>query len=149
MHYINLNVVENGNYQGNLDACITIVEAYLNKIRENNVYDNSAIVIMSDHGWSPIYEDRSNPILYIKGFNEKHEYLVSDKKISYQDLAIEFTKLIDGYTTDKLFVDLDNSERRYLFYEFRDEDNLIEYSQTGYAWETSKLIPTGKKYVRE
>lgn len=146
---INLNTVENGEYEGNLDACITILETYLNKLRDNEVYDNSAIVVMADHGWSKGDRGRSNPILYFKGFNEHHSYEVSDKKVSYENLVDAFIQIIDGDSADKLFEGIDNSKRRYMFYDFGHEDKLKEHIQTGVAWDESTLKSTGKVYVRE
>ena len=139
-----------GTYDGNVDACITIVEAYLNKLRENDVYDNSVIVIMTDHGYN-IYGllGRQNPILYIKGINEKHEYQVSDKKISYTNLIDAFNQLIDGDKTDKIFENLNNEERRYLLYVFTTPEKMTEMLTKGKAWETEKMYETGKIFELE
>lgn len=141
----NVNVIEDGTYDGNIDACITIIETYLNKLKDNNVYDNSVIVIMADHGYGAINE-RQNPILYIKGINEKHSYRVSDKKISYVDLIPAFNQLIDGDSTDQIFNNLDNEERRFLFYLFSDPSLITEQVSKGNAWDSSTIYDTGVTY---
>ena len=140
----NVEVIENGTYGGNLDACVTIIEAYLNKLKENNVYDNSVIVIMSDHGYATKY--RQNPILYIKGYKEKHDYKVSDKKISYADLMDAFGLLIDDKKTKNIFENLKNDERRFLKYKFKDPSIIIEFVAKGHAWDGTKITETGNKY---
>ena len=143
---VNLNKIEDGTYEDNVDACITMIEAYLNRLKENNVYDNSVIIIMADHGYRKI-NARANPILYIKGINEKHEYRVSDKKISHLDLVSAFDKLIDGASTDEIFNELDNTKRRYLLYEF-DKPNIIkEQILEGNAWNPDDFTFTGEEYL--
>ena len=145
---INLNVVENGTHEGNMDACITIVETFLKKLKDNNLYDNSVVIIMSDHGYNQNGENRQNPILYIKGINERHNYQVSDKKVSYLNLADAFIELEEDKKSNELFEGLDNSTRRYFFYRFTKENIMYEMEQTGNAWDNSTLKETGKVYKR-
>ena len=108
-----------GTYDQKLEGCIKIVEKYLNKLKESNVYNNSNIIIMADHGYSFIgAEGRQNPILYIKGKNEEHKKMnVSDKAISYTDLNNAYIDLLNGKKSNELFKDItDKRDRRYLFY---------------------------------
>ena len=61
---------------------MTVTMAYLNKLREAGVYDNSVIIILSDHGYNIEGEavkvaqknenetGRQHPILFVKGLNE-------------------------------------------------------------------------------
>lgn len=56
---------EEGSYKDNIKASLTITRVYLNKLKEAGVYDNSAIIVMADHGWSSkggIYYGYQNPI---------------------------------------------------------------------------------------
>lgn len=144
---INLNTIENGTYEQNLDASITILEAYINRLKENNVYDNSVIVVMADHGYGTSVHDRYNPILYIKGLNEKHNFEVSDKKISFVDLIVAFNQLIDGDKTDTIFIGLNNKERRYLLYDYTNPGVLIEEIQKGEVWNSETIVESGKKFI--
>lgn len=140
-----------GTYDQKLEGCIKIVEKYLNKLKENNVYNNSNIIIMADHGYSFIgAEGRQNPILYIKGKNEEHKKMnVSDKAISYADLNSAYTDLLNGKKSNELFKDItDKRDRRYLFYIYNQEDHMIEYTQTGKAWDLNTLVKTGKEFNR-
>ena len=146
----NLNYIENGTYEQKLSANIKIIKEYLDRLKENNVYDNSAIIIMADHGYSYTGVDgRQNPILYIKGINEHHKMYTSDKQISHQDLAQAFTELIDGKTSKELFKDITNNRtRKYNWYEYTKENHMIEQQLEGKAWELEKMIPTGKEFNR-
>lgn len=140
-----------GTYDQKLEGCIKIVEKYLNKLKESNVYNNSNIIIMADHGYSFIgAEGRQNPILYIKGKNEEHKKMnVSDKAISYTDLNSAYTDLLNGKKSNELFKDItDKRDRRYLFYIYNQEDHMIEYTQTGKAWDLNTLVKTGKEFNR-
>ena len=149
----NVNYISNdaGTYDQKLEGCIKIVEKYLNKLKESNVYNNSNIIIMADHGYSFIgAEGRQNPILYIKGKNEEHKKMnVSDKAISYTDLNDAYTDLLNGKKSNELFKDItDKRERRYLLYVYTKEDHMVEYTQTGKAWDLKTLVKTGKEFNR-
>jgi len=154
----NLNEIEDGTYEQKLKATLKLIDAYLKRLKEYDVYDNSAIVIMADHGYSydvvdgkqvPKLEDRQNPILFIKGINEKHEMYESDKAISYLDLIDAYDGLLDNKKSEELFENISNiRKRKYILYDYTREDHMVEYEQTGKAWETEKLTPTGIEYNR-
>lgn len=107
MYDENFNVIEERNnkegYMGNMKACMTIVGNYLDKLKADDLYDNSVIIIMSDHGGAMNGElDRKNPILFIKGVGEKHEYAVSDAPVSFVDMPEIFIRLLDGKQSDEV-----------------------------------------------
>ena len=55
--------------------------------------------------------------------------------------------LLNGKKSDALLEDIDeNRVRRYLYYE--DYDDMYEQTLDGHAWESDKLINTGKRYKR-
>lgn len=90
------NSIDNGTYDDKLKATLKIIDAFINRLKENDVYDNSVIIVMSDHGYD--YKDgmgRQNPILYIKGIDEHHEMFTSDKPISYFDLIDAYIELLE------------------------------------------------------
>lgn len=142
-----------GTYDQKLLANAKIIEAFINRLKENDVYDNSVIIIMSDHGFN--YEDieevdgRQNPILYIKGIDEHHDMQVSDKPISYFDLMDAYSDLLDGKKSDEIFADIEYPRtRRYIWYQWTKEDYMVEYEQTGKAWDMDTLVKTGKEFNR-
>lgn len=148
----NVNVIENGSYAGNLEASMTITKAYLDKLKEEGVYDNSIIIIMADHGYN--WEDlgdsstRQNPILFIKGIGEEHEFGESAIPVSWEDLQETYEKLLAGKDSMSVF-DWEEGEyrqRRYLYYEFNKEDKIYEYIQSGHVRDYETFKPTGRIY---
>lgn len=155
-----VNEVDDADYYTCIESSMTVTIAYLNKLREAGVYDNSIILVLSDHGYNTsdgaakiahIDEDqngRQHPILFIKGLNESHEMNISGAPISYADLVEAYYKLMDGQLSDNCFDyrEGDYRERRYLLYKYLDEDHMVEYMQTGYAGDEDTLIPTGRVF---
>ena len=138
-------------YYDKLEGTMTIIKTFLKQLKDNDAYDNSAIIIMSDHGYiakgGPL--GRQNPILFIKGFDEHHELEKSKLPISYSDLFSAYNDLIDDKKSDELFSDVsENRERRILKYDYLKEKHMEEYIQKGKAWNEKTLVPTGKKYDR-
>ena len=94
-----VNVIDNANYYTCIESSMTVTMAYLDKLREAGVYDNSVIIVLSDHGYNiegdaidtPQRNEnetgRQHPILFIKGLNENHDFQVSGAPISFEDLV--------------------------------------------------------------
>lgn len=147
----NVNEIENGTYEGNLQASMTITRKYLDKLKESGVYDNSVIIVMADHGydWENIHA-RQNPVFFVKGIGEKRQFRVSDAPISFADLQEAFKRLLNGAGSDLIFDwrSGDKRERRFLFHEFLNEDYMVEYMQTGQARDENTMYETGNIYSR-
>lgn len=148
---INFNSIENGTYDMKVEASILTIKQYLKNLKESNVYDDSVIMVMSDHGYD--YDKgnmRQNPILFIKGYGEKNnKMLVFDKPISHDDLISCYKDLLDDKNNKNLFENISNPrERRFIKYDYLSEDHMVEYIQTGKAWDEKTLIPTGKEFNR-
>ena len=138
-------------YETELNASIKFVSTYIDMLKENNVYDNSVIIVLADHGFA--FNERigrQNPILFIKGVNETNEEMnVSDKMISHIDLMDAYMKLLEGGKSTDLFPEITNNRiRTVIYYVFRKEDEMTEYQLKGHAWENNKMVKTGKKYNR-
>jgi hypothetical protein len=144
------NIVNNGTYEMKMKATLKLINTYLERLKKYDVYDNSVIIILADHGYNFGKNlGRQNPILYIKGIDEHHEMYTSDKAISHGDLQEAYLELLDGKTSEEIFEDIsDERERRYLSYRYLGEKHLTEYIQTGKAWDLTTLKKTGKKYNR-
>ena len=151
----NVNVISDGTYEGNVEASMTITKAYLEKLKEYQVYENSVIMIMADHGFC--YSDtndvlhRQNPILFIKGIGEKHDFQVSDAPVSWEDLQDIYGRLLNGADSMSVvdYTENDERKRRYLYYEYREDEYMYEYIQEGKARNRDTFKPTGNVYVLE
>lgn len=148
----NMDIVENGTYEGNVEACMTLAKAYFEKLKASGVYDNSVIIVMSDHGFDGYkLEDtlaRYNPAFLVKGIGEKHDLYVSNAPIAYEDLQEAYVKLLDGRNSMEIFEwkEGDQRERRYLFYYYLEEDHMVEYMIDGDVSDENSLVPTGREF---
>jgi hypothetical protein len=154
----NLNIVDNADYTSNMEAAMTVLMEYINALKENGVYDNTAILITADHGYntedeaSITPEKRQHAILFVKGFDEQHnEMTISSAPISHEDYQQAYVRLLDGADSSQVFdwKDGDYRERRYLYFYLWDMNNMDEYIQTGYAGDESTMIPTGVTFVQQ
>lgn len=147
-----VNIIENGTYEGNIQASLTITKEYLNKLKAGGVYDNSVIIVMADHGYnleSGIY-GRQNPIFFVKGIEEKHGFVISDAPVSFADLQEAYRRLLNGAASDEIFdwQSGDSRRRRYILYQYLEEDHMVEYMQTGHAHDTDSMYKTGTIYEK-
>ena len=145
-----INIIKNGTYRQKLEANLTLINAYLNRLKKAGVYNNSVIIIMADHGYN--YDDvdgRQNPILFIKGIDEHHDMFRSKKQISYTDLMDAYMELLDDKKSSHIFSNISTKrKRKYIWYEYTKENHMVEYEQSGKAWDEDTLVKTGKEYNR-
>lgn len=142
---------ESGSYEDNLRACLTMTKAYLKKLREGGVYDNSVIIVMADHGYNWLDpHGRQNPAFFVKGVNETHDFAVSDAPVSFEDLQEAYQRLLNGADGGSVFdwKSGDQRDRRFLFYEYLKEDYMVEYIQPGQAHDTEAMYETGNIFSR-
>ena len=149
-----LNILDDyGTYEQKIEAVITMMNAYIERLKANGAYDNSVIVIMADHGNTDLNSStdmlvRANPMFMVKGINEHHEFEVSEKPLSYLDLMDIFGNLLDDKTAAEATADIpDERERFFMWYRnFRLEDHIEEYVVTDKAWEWQKFRQTGNEF---
>ncbi len=148
----NLNLLEkeDGKYEQKVVATLKVINKYIERLKESGVYDNSIIIVMSDHGYDfEPGQERQNPMFYVKGLNEHHDMVRSDKPVSYADLNQIYEELLAGKTSEEILSNIDyNRKRILLWYNYNEEDHMVEYEQNGRAWEEETLVPTGKEYNR-
>lgn len=150
----NFNLISNGTYIQKTTATAKLIKEFIERLKANGVYDNSAIIIMADHGYQPLNGapdnyilSRFNPILLIKGVNEKHDFAVSDKPVSYFDLPNAYTELLDGKQSTDLFADIEYPRTRtVIWYEIYKEKHMVEYAADGKATEWDKFRETGNVF---
>lgn len=149
-----LNIVEGyTSYSVKIESNITMVKAYLERLKANGAYDNTVIIIMADHGNTNLNTAtdmlvRANPMFMVKGINEHHPFEVSQKPISYLDLQDIYTKLLDDKTAAEATADIpDERERYFMWYRnFRLENHIEEYVVTDKAWEWRNFKKTGREF---
>lgn len=148
-----LSFSDSATYYDEVEASLTSISNYLEKLKETDVFNNSVILIMADHGnarW--IYNDdsgRQNPMLLVKGINEHDEFKTNNTPVSYENLLTAFGKLLNGKTAAEAFSVSDTVTQR-MFYMAGDSiigtTSIIEYVQTGQADDMSTLKETGVVY---
>ncbi len=149
---VNIIGSDKGTYDQNVQAAMTVLKQYLDNLKAAGVYDNTAIVVMADHGYWTYWDDkllgRSNPLLAVKGVGESHKLSVSEAPISYEDLQECFSRLLDGTSFDQVFdaKEGDQRIRRYLSYNYLEEGHIVEFEQKGYATDLGTMVATGRVF---
>ena len=143
--------MSNGSYLQNYQASMTIVKLYLQKLKDAEVYDNTAIIIMADHGYDLEghgNKGRENPLFLAKGRGESHEFRISEQPVSYEDLQEIYVRLLDGKMSDELidYAEDEQRDRRIIVFDLAHKENFVEYLQTGRADDEDTMVPTGREY---
>ena len=139
---------EAANYENAVRATVTVLDTYLNALKENGTFDNSVIVILGDHGFPDhIHSDtRQNPLLLIKGLNEDHPLEISDLPVTYAYLPEIYQRLLDEKTGESVIPESarENPPRRFIHH---DIDNayyhVVNELKDGKAYE-KEAEPTGE-----
>ncbi len=101
---------------------MVMVDHYLNLLKEKDIYDNTAIVIMADHGYTGM---RQSPALLIKGIDEKKQFKISDTPVSFSDLQDIMIGLAEHKTADEITSSYSqNRIRDYYFYDVTSKDGI-------------------------
>ena len=153
-----MEYIPGGDYRQNMEASIALAGKYMEAIKESGAYDNTAIIVMADHGYNGQGDEtdrdvwlRPSPMFLVKGREEQHDTMqVSEAPVSYEDLWQAYMRLMDGAQSDALFdwKEGDERERRYLRYSFSETYHLVEYIQKGHAQDLDGMEPTGRVFDR-
>ena len=155
-----MNIINewDGTYEQSTQATLFGAMDYVEQLRESGAYDNTTIIVMSDHGFNGNLAQngdatwmRQCAMLLVKGRNEHHDTMqISQAPISFEDLQEAYVRLLDGEQSDSVFdwKEGDLRERRFLRYSFLDDSHMQEYMQTGYASDMDTMILTGREYNR-
>ena len=150
----NMNRISDGTYMQKTIASVKLITTFLERLKQNGAYDNSVIIIMSDHGYQSepdkFYDHflmRANPILLIKGFGEKHGLAYSEKLVSYLDLQQAYLDLLGGRQSSELFPNAEFPRTRtFIRAPYGAEEHMVEYQTDGRANEWDKFVATGEVY---
>ena len=153
-----MEYVPGGDYRQNMEASIALTAKYIDAIKESGAYDNTAIIVMADHGYNGQGDEtdrdvwmRPAPMFLVKGMREQHDTMqISEAPVSYVDLWDAYMRLMDGKQSDAIFdwKEGDTRERRYLRYSFSETDHLVEYIQKGHAQDLDGMELTGREFNR-
>ncbi|MBR2670511.1 MAG: hypothetical protein IKE36_12030 [Solobacterium sp.] len=151
---LDLNIIPkgSGNYDDSVRISMKVAEAFVQALKQTDVYDSSVVIIIADHGYPYQNEGptgRGNPLLMVKGFDEHHEFTVSEAPVSFEDLQDLYQRLLEGYTGDQQFTWKagDVRKRRYLGYVYNNK--MTEYMIEGKASDLESYHPTGNVYILE
>ena len=132
------------------EGALKIVADYLDILKENDVYDNSTIIVMADHGDQ--YEqypqaNKAHGVLLVKEAKQKGTIMLSSSSpVSYWDLHNEIFSVINpGEGTG--FADSSETERDRMYYEYGTEHGAIiwkEYIIQGNLNNNGQTIATGR-----
>jgi hypothetical protein len=96
-------------YHKNSEYAVTLMQEFIEKLKELSVYDHSAIFFLSDHGWGDPkgkYQlsegNRFNSLLLIKGKHRKGELILSNKVVTVPEFrsVIEKISINNGNPTN-------------------------------------------------
>ncbi len=143
-------------YVDEAKGCLKIVRDYIRALRDADMYDNTAIIVYSDHsdGWR--VNRGSNPLFMVKTFDNNEPFSVSDTAVSYEDLQATYSsiaseKILPGSIWSD---DIKNrTERRFLWYQpsgGMEKRNYLpalrEYVIRGFAGDPDSMYLTGNFY---
>lgn len=153
---LNENADAGYNVYDEAQGCLNLLDEYFEQLKNLGVYDDTAIIIMADHGHAS--EDWSNslnpnPLLLVKDFNERHSLEISDIAVSWEDVNMLFQTLASDESGNEFLVKSEKRERRFLQYSWDSSWNkdylpdIAEYRVIGKVYDESSLIPTGKVFL--
>lgn len=110
--------IEQSDLVSTLRGTFRILQEYFDQMKQLGIYDDSTIIVMSDHGQEG--PDHLAPIFYLKCPNEIHEHTeVNSAPISHQDFQATVLELIghnDGNFGTSVFDWQPGQERRRTLY---------------------------------
>ena len=138
-------------YEGNVEGAVTVLNQFLQNMKDKGVFDNTVIVIMGDHGYDKAEIEsygKQNPLLLVKGINEKHPFTISKMPLSFTNLQEIYTNLLQEKTGENIVNTIKPSDKR-LYYYYQHGEELIEEVSEGPAWDMNALVPTGRNFGQE
>ncbi len=120
-------------------GALYIVEEYLSGLKKLDIYDDSTIIIMADHGdENEKYgiDNEAHAILFVKLQNTKNKFTVSSAPVSYFDLhatlfselgikkGAGFGDILEGETRGRNYYQYFSDGRGFKVYEYIIQDNI-------------------------
>ncbi|MBN1788554.1 MAG: sulfatase-like hydrolase/transferase [Sedimentisphaerales bacterium] len=142
-------------------GALKITKIFLDELRSLQVFDNSMIFVIADHGYGAVVKASATPLFLVKKFNGKGPMTVSDAPVSLSDLSMTIFSELDlpaqcsGQSVFSL-KDSDLRTRRFLYYNWftpgfdRTQEYipvLTEYIVTGNVLADESWKATGNKFI--
>ncbi|MGA2916338.1 MAG: sulfatase-like hydrolase/transferase [Sedimentisphaerales bacterium] len=151
---------------------LNIAKMFIDKLIDSEIYDNTLIFIISDHGYdwpmkkngkyeTPKVDARALPLVLVKPFSSRGKLMVSDAPVHLQDIpatvmsALNLKENVPGVSIFEL-KDSNSRERLYLQYtSINDNDAekimymvpLYEYIVRGFSWANESWQMSGKTFM--
>lgn len=151
-----IEIGSNLNVYDEAKGCMTLLRQIIEDLKENGVYDNTAIIVMADHsdGWRSARG--SNPLFMVKHFGETGAFAVSDLAVSFEDFVETVCSIAqEDILPGSIWSDdiKGRTERRFMWYQPTVLSEDIEYLPAlrecvvkGAAWDPDSIRITGMIY---
>ena len=147
-------------YERQAKASLNITRLFLDELKRLEVFDNSMIFVIADHGIHGDRQGNAYPLFLVKKFDGQGQMTVSDAPVSLSDIPNTiFSELgLKGdYVGESVFdlTDSDSRERRFLYYNWDDAwdrdylPTMKEYVVSGHVWSDESWRYTGRKFIVE
>lgn len=133
-------------------ASLKIVNRFINELKNAKLYDNTAMIIMADHGNHTGEAVVRNPLMLVKKQNAHGQLQISNNQISYVDLHATILAAIGDHQANK-FGDpfmtniVKNNKRRFLSYLWQVpwQSDYMPYLQEYYVLGDARLSASWHK----
>ena len=122
---------------------MVLVNKYIELLKEKGIYDNTAIVILGDHGY---LDRRQSPVLLVKGIHDVKDFEISDIPVSFADLQSTYIALSDGKSGSDLYNKSDQNKKIRNFYSYYIKEekgirkaNIEKYQITGDSFDNGSM----------
>ena len=169
--------INRDNYKRSCKAALKILDLAMKKLQEEEIYDNTMILVLGDHGAgfqgqefilqdgmpankntdtvTDNYRITALPLVLIKPFNTNERLKISDAPVSLMDVPKTIiTELgIEANFPGISMFEIDESvqrERRFMRYSSIEPPyygDMYEYIVSGYGWLNESWEPTYRKYT--
>ena len=114
---------------------LKIVAEYLSRLKSVGVYDQTTVIVMSDHGYPPHSTVDQSPLFLVKPAGASHPFETSDLPLSYADLPDILVSALRGTLTS--MDDWKADSPRYFYRALQNNAvmNITEYVINGPVWE--------------
>lgn len=134
-------IIGDAGFEVTAKSVINMLEKYFDKLQDEDIYENSAIVILADHGANE-YDGtymKQTPVLLVKGKGEHHSFSIDSNPMSYAYLQRGYQKLLNCENEDPFGIK-NNNDSRYM-YIGNWQSSLLSQTGTGCRRFEEYLLP--------